>query len=523
MEAGLHDIKIRRNRFTYCCKTDLKLSKLDRFLVCDNFLNLFPSASLIALPRELSDHCLITLQTSLPDFGKPPFRFFNSWMLRDGIDDIVKKAWANFKGFITHATYMKSKLKFLKNKIKKWRAVDHPKEMQELQQSKARMQELDLAAKTQDLNDSEIKERWPSRPKLTNPNFSTLDPAANTRLEAPIVIDEIKSAIWDCGSEKAPGPDEYSFKLFKTYWDMLKTDKIKVAKHFERFGRFEIGCNASFLTLLSEIKDPLSIGDFRPIYLIGSMYKIIAKILAKRLKCVIGQCIGDVQTAFVEGRNILDGLLIINELCSWAKKQSDKILFFKVDFNKEFYMVNWEYLDHIQMQMGFGERWRGWIQGYLKSSRASVLVNGTPTDEFDFERGIRQGDPLSPFLFIIVMEGLHISMKGACEKGIFKGWQIPNDDCSVSHLFYANDALFVRVWSAENLKNLERILRCFHVSSGLRVNFNNSRVFGIGVEPHEIATLAEPLGCEPTKLPFIYLGVPVGGKHDAHKALASCD
>ncbi|XP_023744085.1 uncharacterized protein LOC111892246 [Lactuca sativa] len=115
------------------------------------------------------------------------------------------------------------------------------------------------------------------------------------------------------------------------------------------------------------------------------------------------------------------------------------------------------------------------------------------------------------------MEGLHIAMNGACEKGIFKGWQIPNDNRCVSHLFYVDDALFVGEWSAENIKNLARILRCFHVSSGLQVNFNKSRVFGVGVEPQEIANLAAPLGCEPAKLPFTYLGVHVGANMNLKK------
>ncbi|XP_023773246.2 uncharacterized protein LOC111921907 [Lactuca sativa] len=139
------------------------------------------------------------------------------------------------------------------------------------------------------------------------------------------------------------------------------------------------------------------------------------------------------------------------------------MLLFKADFNKAFDTVNWEYLDHVQMQMGFGQRWRGWIQGCLRSSSALILVNGSPTDEFEFSRRIRQ-----------------------------------------------DDALFVGEWSEENIKNLARILRCFHVSSGLQVNFSKSRVFGIGVDHREVETLAKPLGCEPAKLPFTYLGVPIG-------------
>lgn len=134
-------------------------------------------------------------------------------------------------------------------------------------------------------------------------------------------------------------------------------------------------------------KDPLTLGDFRPISLIGCLYKIMSKMLAGRLKLVVGSTIGEFQTVYIEGRNILDSPLIVNEICAWAKKVKKKILLFKVDFDKAFDIVNWEYLESIMMQMGYGEKWRNWIKGFLGSSRSSILVNGAPTDEFLLEKG----------------------------------------------------------------------------------------------------------------------------------------
>nr|KAJ0197364.1 hypothetical protein LSAT_V11C700352090 [Lactuca sativa] len=329
-------------------------------------------------------------------------------------------------------------------------------------------------------------------------------------IEAPITIEEIKEAIWACGNEKSPGPDGFSFKLIKRHWEIMKHDIVNMVKHFERHGDINRGCNASFISLIPKMKDPLSVGDYRPISLIGCMYKIIAKLLSSRLKRVIGGCIGDVQSAFLEGRNILEGPLIVNEMYSWAKKANEKMLLFKVDFNKAFDSVNWEYLDHIQMQLGFGEKWRRWIQSCLKTPTLSILVNGSPIKEFGMGRGIRQGDPLSPFLFLIAMEGLHIVMEEACAKGIFRGMQVPNSEVCISHLLYADDALFVGEWSDENIKNLARILRFFHVSSGLKVNFDKSKIFGIGVDRQEVTRLVEPLGYKSADFPFTYLGVPIG-------------
>ncbi|KAL6554936.1 hypothetical protein OROGR_006194 [Orobanche gracilis] len=150
-------------------------------------------------------------------------------------------------------------------------------------------------------------------------------------------------------------------------------------------------------------------------------------------------------------------------------------------------------------------------------ARASVLVNGSPTREFSLQKGVRQGDPLSSFLFIIAMEGLNLVMKEAVAKGVFKGVAIPGSNTTLSHLFYADDALFLGEWSKGNIKNLSRILKYFYASSGLKVNFNKSKVYGIGVSDREVEEWASPLGCEPASLPFNYLGVPVGANMNLKK------
>lgn len=355
-----------------------------------------------------------------------------------------------------------------------------------------------------------FKERWPSRPKLVSRHFKQILPTDNELLETPFTLQEIKDAVWACGNEKAPGPDGFSFKFYKKYWDVLLGDIAAVVKHFERHGRIDQSCNSSFISLVPKIKDPSFFSDYRPISLIGSIYKIISKLLASRLQMVLGNCIDEVQSAYVEGRNILDGPLVVNEVCSWAKASKKKVLLFKADFNKAFDSINWGFLDANMKSMGFGDIWRGWIKGCLESAKSSILINGCPTDEFPITKGVRQGDPLSPFLFIIAMEGLSVSMRAACERGVFNGIKIPNGGPVISHLLYADDALFLGEWSEDNIKNLSRILHCFHVASGLKVNFNKSRVFGVGVSTHEVTRRARPLGCEPAKLPFNYLGVPVG-------------
>ena len=201
---------------------------------------------------------------------------------------------------------------------------------------------------------------------------------------------------------------------------------------------------------------------------------------------------------------------MINELIAWIKKSKKEALLFKVDFNKAFDSLHWPFLRSVMEQLGFPPIWNQWIMGCLKSSRTLVLVNGSTTNEFSVGKGVRQGDPLAPFLFVLAMEALNSVMTKACSMGLFRDILTPNAGPLLSHLFYADDALFIGEWSKINLLNLARILRCFHLASGLKVNFSKSKVFGIGIPDNEVGDFAKILCCQPATLPFTYLGLPVG-------------
>ncbi|GJX19382.1 RNA-directed DNA polymerase, eukaryota [Tanacetum coccineum] len=215
--------------------------------------------------------------------------------------------------------------------------------------------------------------------------------------------------------------------------------------------------------------------------LIGSLYKIIAKILANRLVGVLGDLVNEVQSAFVADRQILDGPFILDEVLQWCRRKKKHALIFKVDFEKAFDSVRWDFVDDVLNKFGFGERWRTWIQSCLRSSRGSILVNGSPTEEFQFFRGLKQGDPLSPFLFILIMESLHISFQRVVDAGLFTGIKI-NSMVNLSHLFYADDAIFLGQWSELNIDSLVRVLDCFFRASGLRINMCKSKIMGVNVE-----------------------------------------
>ncbi|GJY03614.1 RNA-directed DNA polymerase, eukaryota, reverse transcriptase zinc-binding domain protein [Tanacetum coccineum] len=247
----------------------------------------------------------------------------------------------------------------------------------------------------------------------------------------------------------------------------MKADIIAFVQEFFSSSIMPKGCNTSFIALIPKISNPLVVSDYRPISLIGAQYKIIAKLLANRLARVIDSVISCEQTAFVKHRQILDDPLMVNEVIKWCNRKRDKLMIFKIDFEKAFDSISWDYVLQIMKFMGFHGSWISWIRGCLNHATSSVLVNESPTNEFHLSRGLRQGDPLSPFLFIIAMEGLHVAIEDAIAAGLYR-------------------------------------------VSGLKINFHKSNLVGVGVPFDEVKALAQLTGCQASPPYFKYLGLPVG-------------
>ncbi|GJU01068.1 RNA-directed DNA polymerase, eukaryota [Tanacetum coccineum] len=305
--------------------------------------------------------------------------------------------------------------------------------------------------------------------------------------------------------------------LRKAYEKCNDIPQESPVKWFFDHGDFAIGCNSSFVALIPKVLDLKVVSDYRPISLIGSLYKVVTKILASRLSLVISDLISDVQTAFLPNRQILDGPFIINEILVRCKLKKQQAMIFKVDFAKAYDSVRWDYLDDVLISFGFGPKWRSWIRGSLSSGKASILVNGSPTTEFHLYRGLKQGDPLAPFLFLLIMESLHLSFSRAVEAGIFKGYKI-DPSTTLSHLFYADDAVFIGEWSHSNLKGIMNILRCFSLLSGMSINIQKSHLLGVGIPDNCVAEAAKSIGCLIMKAPFKYLGILVGDNMSSKKA-----
>ena len=242
------------------------------------------------------------------------------------------------------------------------------------------------------------------------------------------------------------------------------------------------------------------------------MYKVLAKVLSNRLRAVIGDVVSESQSVFVKGKQILDGILVANEAVDKARRFNKEMPLFKVDFEKTYDSVDLSYLDVVMSQMNFPTLWRKWISEYVGSAMAFDLVIGGPTEEFPLERGLRQGDHLSPFLFLLAAEGFNVQMRSLVAAGMYRDYYVGCiDGVSISHLQFTDDTLLFGEKSWANVQSMKAVLTIFEHVSGLKVNFHKIMLTYINVSESWLNEAALLMNCRVGTLPFVYLGLPIAG------------
>jgi len=294
--------------------------------------------------------------------------------------------------------------------------------------------------------------------------------------------------------------------------NLLKDDFLRFMVEFHHNGKLTKGLNSTFIALIPKVNSPQRLNDFQLISLVGCLYKVLAKVLANRLRSVVGSVVSESQSAFVKGKQILDGILIANEAVDEARRLNKELLLFKVDFEKAYDSVDLQYLDVVMANMNFPTLWRKWIAECVESATTSVLVNGSPTDEFPIERGLRQGDPLSPFLFLLAAEGFNVLMNEVVGAQLFHGYGIGyENEVTLTHLQFADDTIIIANKSWLNVRTMRAVLLLFEEVFVLKVNFNKSMLTGINISDSWLSEAALVMNCCRGTISFVYLGLPIGG------------
>jgi len=199
------------------------------------------------------------------------------------------------------------------------------------------------------------------RPYVEDLSFAQLNNLEAWSLVQPFSSDEVKLVVWDCNNYKSLGPNGITFGFIKEFWSELKDDFMRFLTEFHRNGKLTKGVNSTFIALIPKADSPQRLNEFHHISLVRCMYKVLAKVLANRLRAVIGSVISDTQSAFVKGKHILDGILITNEAVDEAHRHKNEMLLFKVNFEKAYDSMDLQYLESVMVKMNFLTLWRKWI------------------------------------------------------------------------------------------------------------------------------------------------------------------
>ena len=279
---------------------------------------------------------------------------------------------------------------------------------------------------------------------------------------------------------KAPSPNGMPPLFFQKFWFTVGGLVTKTILDFLNLGMTPPKFNETHIVLIPKTKSPKRVIEFRPISLCNVIYKLASKTLANRLKNILPAIISDTQSTFVNGRLITDNVLVVFEMMhhiNLKKTGTTREMALKLDISKAYDRVEWARLEKIMEKLGFHSRWRRLMMQCISSVTYDVRINGKPSGHIIPTRGLRQGDPLSPYLFLLCAEGLSALIKKASADGLLEGISVSRGGPCLSHLFFVDDSLIFCKATIEECEVLQRVMSKNEKASGQQLNRSKTSLF----------------------------------------------
>ncbi|KAI0519488.1 hypothetical protein KFK09_006936 [Dendrobium nobile] len=325
----------------------------------------------------------------------------------------------------------------------------------------------------------------------------------SNQLVSPILDDEIKAAVFKGSSKSSPEPDCFNYHFYKSAWHIIGPLVCKAIRFFFLKGYLPSGIKATALAIIPKHRNDASISDYRPVSLCNTLYKIIAKIIAGRMNPIMPLIVKDTQADLVKARISIDSILLANDILSLVNKGGvGNIFCAKLDIKKAFDSVSREFLLACMLQKGFPKPFISWIKAYITNVNFSIIIDGALEGLFSSSAGLRQGCPLSPYLFCLVMDALSNLLD---ERG-FKGFK--TDNYHLSHLLYADDVLILGDATIDNCKILSSILTDFANATGLHINYDKCFIM-FSENQRNQDMLCQALSITNVSSKLTYLGIPI--------------
>lgn len=328
-------------------------------------------------------------------------------------------------------------------------------------------------------------------------------------LAQSISNEEIKSALFLMKKGTAPGPEGYTVEFFKSNWNTIGDDFIAAILHCFATQTMPIGLNSAILNLVPKIAHPVGMKEYKPIACCNVVYKVYSKVLTERLKSVLDGLISNKQAAFLKGRSISGNALLMHELVrNYHKKGGQERCVGKVDIIKAYDTVRRSFLLEVAKILNFPPIFINWVMNCFCIARFSINLNGLLMGYFDSSRGLKQEDPISPYLFLLVME-VFTQLFDDNIRALGFDYHPRCESLKLSHIIFADDLFLMATANAKSLSTFRETLNEFAKMSGLRPNMAKSEIFITCVLDEDCSALANVIGMPLGKLSVKYLGVPL--------------